>query len=158
MNSTSIVALAAFISGLAMLGGITTMLVAPDIFIPKIEGPADVFITVRGGDLDEKFGFALDGDNLTTPGPIIRVKVGDLVNITFINEGEVPHTFAVVEQLKPKAKVLFHARIGSPAQVLPPGTIKSILFRADKVGEFHYMCEAPGHQDRGMHGIFIVEE
>ncbi len=125
----------------------------------SITEPPNIEITIRGGDLDDKFGFALEGDEeLTTPGPTIYLKKGDVVKLTFENVGEIPHNFAIVESLEDDAKVLFNSRAGTVFRTVPPGESKSVIFRADKAGEFYYMCEVPGHHRRGMRGDIVVEE
>jgi len=118
-----------------------------------------VTLTVDGGEISPvKFGFALEGKNMTSPGPQIKVKRGDIVQITFKNIGgkmNQPHTFAVVTG---DNRLAFEgARVGTATEPIDVGKSGTVTFVVDKAGEFTYVCEVPGHRQLGMWGKFIVE-
>lgn len=123
-----------------------------------------------------EFGF-----NQTNGGPTLRVKEGDTVSITLINKGGVGHELLIVtrdklavalnpsvagegregweETLGGHPKVIFE---GSMLHDLKTGTSRTVIFIADKVGNYVYGCFLDGpdgvlHAYRGMWAEFIVE-
>lgn len=87
------------------------------------------------------------------PGPVVRVKEGDIVDFTLINdkENKLNHSIdfhaAVVDVLNEFAPV-------------EPGQTKHFKFRAKYPGVFMYHCGASPmvqHIARGMYGIIIVD-
>lgn len=124
---------------------------------PKQE-EKEVILRIVGGEVDvTKYGYAFKGEELKSPGPDIRVKVGTKITVIFENIGNLPHTFAVTEEKKFDADPLWGAQIGSPTD--PVGSKKSgqVTFVPKKPGEYYYVCQVPGHIELGMWGIFIVE-
>ena len=124
-----------------------------------IAGPPTVVITIYGGELPGgKFGFGLSPDNITTPGPTIRVKQGDVVEIRFVNLGKLRHGFVVTPAVsKTNPEVLFGALIGTASNPIAPNGEGSVIFVADTPGEFFYQCPVANHGPKGMWGKFIVE-
>jgi len=89
----------------------------------------------------------------TVPGPLIRVKEGDVVDFTMTNDAgnENSHSMdfhaAVVDVLDEFAEV-------------KPGENKNFIFKADHPGVFIYHCGASSmaeHISRGMYGVIIVD-
>ncbi|HTQ24273.1 MAG TPA: copper-containing nitrite reductase [Candidatus Binataceae bacterium] len=88
------------------------------------------------------------------PGPMLRVRVGDLVTLTLRNNAH-SSTWHSID---------LHAVCGpgggaEPLTVLP-GQSKTIKFKAMYPGAFIYHCGVPGmdeHMARGMFGIIVVE-
>ncbi|HEX5939389.1 MAG TPA: multicopper oxidase domain-containing protein [Dehalococcoidia bacterium] len=87
----------------------------------------------------------------TVPGPVVRVKQGDLVNFTLVNNGEQGHSMD------------FHAAEIAPnrayATILPGESI-NFQFEAKQPGVYMYHCAtAPvlHHIGNGMYGMVIVE-
>lgn len=118
-----------------------------------------VTITIYGGELpDGRFGFGFSPDDLSTPGPEIRVKQGDVVKVVFINIGKLRHGFVVTPTVsKTNPEVLFNAIVGPANDPIPPEGQGSIVFVADQAGEFFYQCPVANHGPKGMWGKFIVE-
>ena len=55
-----------------------------------------VIIVLYEGEMSNgKFGFGTSPNNLTSPGPTIGFSTSDIVNITVINVGKLPHAFAI---------------------------------------------------------------
>jgi nitrite reductase (NO-forming) len=88
------------------------------------------------------------------PGPMLRVRVGDTVDLTFRNPREniMPHT------------VDFHAIYGPgggmAALMSSPGQEKTLFFKAMYPGGFIYHCAVPDldfHISNGMYGMIVVE-
>jgi nitrite reductase (NO-forming) len=90
-----------------------------------------VYIGV-GGDIDEKVN------------PTLTVHEGEVVQVNLIN-GEGAEHDLVLDQ--------YAARSG---RVLGKGASTSLVFTADKTGEFAYFCSVPGHRDAGMEGRLSV--
>lgn len=88
------------------------------------------------------------------PGPMIRVRQGDTVNLTFINNSQ--NTLL--------HNVDFHAVYGTgggaEATLCPPGVEKEISFKLLYPGAYIYHCAVPKldmHISSGMFGIILVE-
>lgn len=89
--------------------------------------------------------------NGTVPGPVIRVRQGQTVHFTLVNEGSMPHS------------IDFHAA-QTPWNVnyqeVPAGKSFSFDWQADYPGVFMYHCGAPTviyHMANGMYGTVIVD-
>lgn len=92
--------------------------------------------------------------NNTVPGPMIRVRVGDTVNVTMKNSIESAHIHSVD----------FHAATGpgggAAVTQAAPGQSKSFSFKALAPGLYVYHCATPmvaQHITNGMYGMILVE-
>lgn len=103
-----------------------------------------------------KFGFGLNANNITSPGPTLTFKVNDIVNITVIDVGKMPHNWAIVSTNKSNAAVLFKAQVASGQNPLSPGARDQDIFSINQAGNFYYICQVPGHIALGMWGRVIV--
>jgi nitrite reductase (NO-forming) len=92
--------------------------------------------------------------NGTVPGPMIRVRVGDTVEVHFRNEtsSQFPHS------------IDFHAATGPGGGAvfsnLPPGEETVFSFKVLNPGLFVYHCATPSvahHIANGMYGMILVE-
>lgn len=117
-----------------------------------------VNITLYAGEIGGgKMGFGYSPDALTSPGPTLRFTLSDVVNITVINAGKMPHAFAVTEVPQTGASVLFNAQAGSPSDPIMPGQQASTVFSPGYAGSsFYYICPISGHAAAGMWGSVIV--
>ncbi len=85
------------------------------------------------------------------PGPVIHVRQGQTINVTFINSGAMEHS------------VDFHAAITPPNLhyvELKPGEKLTYSFTAETPGAFLYHCGTPPvllHLGNGMYGAIIVD-
>jgi len=118
-----------------------------------------VTINVIGGEINATlYGFGLEGQGMTSPGPTIVVRQGDTVSVNFKNVGgnvSLPHSFNIVDG---SGGVAFpDANIGSPASPIDAGQSGTATFAVDRAGNFTYVCLVPGHKQLGMWGIFVVE-
>ncbi len=111
-----------------------------------------------------KPGFALEGEEITSPGPTITVPVGELVTIAVKNvddhQGE-PHDFTIVAEMDNLAlltKLLVDPRWGAETEWLPRGEQQTITFTPDTPGSYFYICTNSDHARLGMWGSFIVKE
>ena len=121
-------------------------------------GTPNVNITLYAGEISsDKYGFGLNPNNLTSPGPTFYLNTSDIVNMTVVNVGHVPHAFACVNAPRTGATVLFGAAIASSADPLPPGQSGSIIFNPNTASsEYYYICPVPGHAEMGMWGTMVV--
>ncbi len=122
--------------------------------------PAVVKITLTARELDG----ALDAESGTTyhywtfdgtvPGPMIRVRQGDSVEITLRNDASdlMQHSLD------------FHAALGpgggAQYSSVPPGEARTFTFEATTPGLFVYHCGTPviaQHIANGMYGLMLVE-
>jgi len=92
--------------------------------------------------------------NNTVPGPLVRVREGDIVEVTIHNKETNLHHH----------NVDFHAATGpgggGAVSIVNPGETKVFRFKAMKPGLFVYHCAVPNmavHMAHGMYGLILVE-
>ncbi len=154
------------IVGVLLLAGVAAVLVLP--IQPRLESPPpqqglepskviELYMGEVGG---TTFAFGLNPENLTSPGPVIRIKDGEIVKIVVRNVGKIPHSFAIVPELDRDAQPLFQgAFVGTGARPVPAGEEGETIFKViDKPGRYYYICTVPGHLELGMWGVIVVEE
>jgi len=90
--------------------------------------------------------------NGTVPGPVIRATEGDLLRVTFVNQGSHPHT------------IHFHgihpAGMDGVFEIVPVGGRFVYEFEAKPAGLHLYHCHATPlrkHIHKGLYGAFIVD-
>lgn len=89
--------------------------------------------------------------NGTVPGPVLRVRQGQLVHFTLINDGTMPHSIDLHAAQTPW---------NVNYQTIAPGKSFSFTWRADYPGVFMYHCGAPVtiyHMVNGMYGAILVD-
>lgn len=74
----------------------------------------------------------------------IRLKKGENVKLTFVNNGQVPHDFVVDE-------------LGLKTKTLQPGQSEIINFKASQTGNFSFYCSVGGHRQAGMEGKIEIQ-
>ena len=102
-----------------------------------------------------KYGFGNSSTLLTSPGPTLRFNLTDVVNITVVNVGMMPHAFAITQTPKTGATILFNAEIGA-SSYLEPGKQGTVIFTPTNAGSFYYICPVPGHAELGMYGSVVI--
>ena len=157
MKSASIAVVLALVVGILMLGGIIYILVYPSAPVEPTVTEVDLELTILGGEIGGAFGFGLEEDVITSPGPEIQVNHGDLVRVTFTNAGLTAHSFGIVSEVGSDTRALFGAVVGDAARPLAPGQTGIVTFKADAAGSYFYVCTVPGHALLGMFGIFTVD-
>lgn len=98
------------------------------------------------------FKYMTFGDQV--PGPMIRVRKGDRVNLTLKNKtsSELPHNV--------DSHAIYGPGGGAEDTTVAPGESATISFTAEYVGAFIYHCAVPNmtqHISSGMFGTFVVE-
>jgi len=105
----------------------------------------DVTFTLRTAIADGKLVFISEtGADKGTANPTLNVPEGAVVQINLINGDGATHDVTVPD---------FNAKSN---QLNDKGASTSIVFKADKKGEFTYICSLPGHVAAGMIGKLIV--
>jgi nitrite reductase (NO-forming) len=120
--------------------------------------PTTVDVTLRPEEVTAEIEPGVTFDYMTyngqVPGPFIRVREGDTVDLTFENPAEnaLPHN------------VDFHAVAGpgggAEATMTNPGETARLRFKATYPGAYIYHCAVPNldmHISAGMFGIILVE-
>jgi len=121
-------------------------------------GPATVKVNLETvevtGQLDDGSTYRYWTFNRKVPGPFVRVRIGDTVEVTMKNA-----TDSVMAH-----NVDFHAVTGpgggGVATMAAPGETKGFTFKALNPGLFVYHCATPmvaSHIANGMYGLILVE-
>jgi plastocyanin len=133
--------------GVSVIPGVTTTTsTTPNVTITLYEGAISPSL----------YGFGYSSNNLVSPGPTLTFKVGDIVNVTVTDVGQLPHNWAIVSTNQTSAPVEFNAQIRSGSNPLQHGESDSVVFTLTKAGDFYYVCQVPGHVDLGMWGKVVV--
>jgi plastocyanin len=134
------------------------ILLAASLFAGVGTAPVpNVSITIYSGEIsDSLYGFGNSATSLTSPGPTLAFKVGDIVNIALVNVGQMPHNWAIVSANQSDASVLFRARIASDSAPLQTNQSASIIFTASQAGTFYYICQVDAHLQLGMWGSVVI--
>lgn len=128
---------------------------------PETSGPADVTaeLVARTGTVELRAGHPFTGYTLngSTPGPTIRARAGELVEVTLRNEnvadGVTLHWHGVDV---PNA---MDGVAGVTQDAVPPGESYTYRFRADQVGTFWYYSHQVSHRQvrAGLFGALVLE-
>ncbi len=126
-----------------------------DVHIESIEGVCP--LDPANGITTEMWGFRIAGETDITcgsPGPVLRGRVGDVVNISLTN----------LETNRHPHNIDFHAVTGQGGGAADltanPGETATIRIRLLYPGAFMYHCaygDVPSHIAHGMVGMFIVD-
>lgn len=87
--------------------------------------------------------FTVNGSNFEFDPATIKVKKGDTVKISFVDDDGMHNL--VIDGYNVSTKTI------------GPGKQDSVTFVADKAGSFKYFCSVSNHQDLGMVGTLVVE-
>ena len=109
----------------------------------------------------EKEGQLADGTTYTywtfdgqVPGPMMRARVGDTINLTLSNSADSVNIHSI------DLHAVSGPGGGAKALQVPPGESKSITFTALNPGVFVYHCATPHiptHIANGMYGLIVIE-
>ena len=130
----------------SVIPGVTNTSTTPNVNITLYEGAVS----------SNLYGFGYSANNLVSPGPTLTFKVGDIVNVTVTDVGQLPHNWAIVSTNQTSAPVQFNAQIRSASSPLQHGETGSVVFTVTKAGDYYYICQVPGHVDLGMWGKAVV--
>ena len=128
---------------------------ARDARLPPVTSGPSVDVTIESTDKTVSIANGVEyqawtfGDEV--PGPVIHVRQGQTINVTYINRGTMEHSLD------------FHAAITPPNlhyAELKPGEKLTYSFVANVPGAFVYHCGTPPvllHMGNGMYGAIIVD-
>jgi nitrite reductase (NO-forming) len=130
--------------------------VAPPRLLPSGDGKVHITLETREvpAQLADGVGYTFWTFGGTVPGPMLRIREGDTVEVNLVNspDSTMPHS------------VDFHAATGpgggAAATQTPPGESRSFQFKALNPGVFVYHCatpHVPSHIANGMYGLIVVE-
>lgn len=146
------------LSGFAALS--VLVLLAATVFVGVGSAPTltpNVSMTLYAGEITGAlYGFGNTSSTLTSPGPTLIFKVGDIVNMTLVNVGQMAHNWALVTNNVTSASVLFSAKIASGTVPIEANQTGSVIFTLTKSGNFFYICQVPGHVQTGMWGKVVI--
>ena len=97
----------------------------------------------------------LNFDGKQNGGLSITVPAGWKVTITCRNDGNLPHSCAIVDPTS-QAIALTGASTPDPTTGFNPGSAESFSFAASTPGSYRLACLVPGHEDGGMWATFTV--
>jgi FtsP/CotA-like multicopper oxidase with cupredoxin domain len=156
-----LVALVVF--AIALIIAVALFLVLPlqPLYVPKRVASTEmthVNITLYAGEIsDSQYGFGTEPNNLTSPGPTLRFKATDIVNLTIVNVGTKPHAFQVTNIPRTGGPVLFDAAVASASVPLQPNESGSVVFNPYSPGKsYYYTSPVSGQAELGMWGSIIV--
>jgi FtsP/CotA-like multicopper oxidase with cupredoxin domain len=119
----------------------------------------NVNVILYAGEIsDAQYGFGTEPNNLTIPGPTLRFKTTDWVNLTIINQGAKPHAFQMTNAPREGASVVFNAFVASTNNPLQTGQTASVIFNSNIAGEFYYISPVSGQTEMGMWGSVIIAQ
>ena len=119
--------------------------------------PTVNIVLYEGETSESQYGFGYSSTALTSPGPTLRFLTSDIVNITVVNIGKMPHAFAITTAPQIGANVLFNAEIGSANNPLQPGQQGSVIFKPNLTGSaFSYISPISADAEAGMYGSVVI--
>jgi len=128
---------------------------ARDARLPPLTPGPSVDVTIESTDKTVSIANGVEYQAWTfgdmVPGPVIHVRQGQTVNVTYVNRGTMHHSLD------------FHSAITPPNLHyvdLQPGEKVTYSFVAETAGAFVYHCGTPPvllHMGNGMYGAIIVE-
>ena len=136
-----------------------TLVAPPDVPAPiHRDYPARVVVRLETKEVVKKIASGLNYDfwtfNGTVPGPLIRVREGDTVELHLSNDpnSHMTHNIDLHAVMGPGG--------GAAATVTPPGQESVFAFKAMRAGIYVYHCATPPvpmHIANGMYGMILVE-
>jgi nitrite reductase (NO-forming) len=105
----------------------------------------DIRYTLRSGIAEGRMVFLGVGGTIDGQvNPVLSAAEGQVVQITLINGEGAEHD------------IVFPAQSAKSPRITARGSSTTLAFRAEKAGDFTYVCSVPGHELAGMKGQFLV--
>lgn len=123
---------------------------------------SSVKLVIEGGPEQADGKFVIDG----LVNPTLIISKGADVTVEFVNEDEgMPHAFEITSAAPPYDYMSMMDGDVYPGSVIgtlpeaPNGqyAMATTTFRANQVGTFYYICQYPGHAQKGMYGILMIK-
>ncbi len=111
---------------------------AKEVVAPLADGTSYLFWTFKG----------------TVPGPMLRARVGDTVELTLSNHATSTHDHSI------DLHAVTGPGGGGNVSQVSPGKSKTIVFKAVHPGVFVYHCatsNVPSHITNGMYGLIVID-
>jgi len=125
--------------------------------VSSSNGPTVNILLYEGEISNGQFGFGNTMNNLTSPGPTLRFSTLDRVNITVVNVGKQPHSFAITTTPDSGATILFNSEIGSANSTIAPGQEGSVSFMPSNAAfDYWYISPVSNDTEKGMYGAVVV--
>ncbi len=139
---------------------IVIIVVAVGVYVltmqPGSTPAATVTKTLYEGEIStSQYGFGTTSTGLTSPGPALTFKVGDVVKMTVYNVGTLPHSWEINTKQDGSGQMLFSSVI-NPGSTIAPGGSGTVTFTVSQAGSFFYVCPIAGHPELGMYGTVTV--
>lgn len=153
MGSTKIAIILGLIIGLSLLVAIAAVLVLPGVTPAPAGPPGARTVRISGTEFEFFRGQVVD--------PVLRLQVGETIRLVFDNAGISGHAVAVVEADEESASLTLASTPVFPDAISPlvePGRSWTIIFVADRAGEYQFVCPIPGHASLGMVTTLLVED
>src|SRR5262245_5464549 len=112
---------------------------------PSVSYIPDVRYTLRSGIAEGRMVFIGVGGTIEGQvNPVLSAAEGQVVQITLINGEGAEHD------------IVFPAQNAKSPRITARGASTTLAFRAERAGDFTYICSVPGHELAGMKGQFLV--
>jgi uncharacterized cupredoxin-like copper-binding protein len=99
------------------------------------------------------YGFGNSSSTLmSNPGPTLTLTAGQTYTMTVYNVGSMQHNWAIVNAKSTSANVQW----GAVTAPINAGASGEVTFRAGQAGNYFYICQVPGHVEKGLWGTVIV--
>jgi uncharacterized cupredoxin-like copper-binding protein len=99
------------------------------------------------------YGFGNSSSTLTSnPGPTLTITAGQTYTMTVYNVGSMQHNWAIVNAKSTSASVQW----GAVTAPINKGASSEVTFKVGQAGSYFYICQVPGHVDKGLWGIVTV--
>jgi plastocyanin len=95
-----------------------------------------------GAPAPEPLNVTLKGQDIKYDVTTITAKAGQVINVTYINEGALDHTFLIDGMVT--------------EQKAAPGQTINFSFTAPAAGTYQFYCDVAGHKEAGMVGTLTV--
>lgn len=122
----------------------------------EINVPNVVVALYEGEMTNGRLGFGNSVNNLTSPGPTLRLKIGDIVNVTVFNVGNSPHSFALTTAPITGSITLYKTADNLAGFPIQPDQSCSFVFGPIDSGSLYYISPLAGDAELGLWGSIIV--
>jgi FtsP/CotA-like multicopper oxidase with cupredoxin domain len=119
---------------------------------PSSTPSGTIDLTLYAGSVSTStYGYGNSANDITSPGPTLKLKSGQTYTMTVHNVGNIAHSWEIVSTKAFSSSPLFGAGININ-NYIQPGQSASVTFTPDQTGNFYYVCTVPGHIQLGMWG------
>jgi len=106
---------------------------------------AGALLAACGGGAPAALDVTIKGQDIKFFPPVLAAKAGQAVNVSYVNEGALDHSFVIDE-------------LGVNQAAIPAGQTATFSFTPSAAGTYTYYCNVPGHKVAGMVGTLTVTQ